>query len=121
MKLNPRVEPVSISEGTSNVDESTKYNPESMGSHRAHRSQLTDNTPTDNSSVPGLEGMDKVIDDNNDGQIEAEEIQATGNVIETKSGPTNRLEASSPFRKFECYYCKQLFPGQDELIAHFDG
>jgi hypothetical protein len=72
--------------------------------------------------VPGLEGTDEVIDNkNDDGQI-TEEIQATGNVIETESGPTNRLEASAQSPEFECYFegCRQRFSSQNELIAHMD-
>ncbi|MFY9870097.1 MAG: hypothetical protein WAK17_10295 [Candidatus Nitrosopolaris sp.] len=89
----------------------------SINKHKqAHRSQLTDNNPTDNSSVPG---MDEVIDEKNAGQI-TEEIQDTGNVIKTESGPTHPLEASPPSPQFQCYYCEQRFPGQSELIAHMD-
>ncbi|MFZ0513116.1 MAG: hypothetical protein WAM14_16015 [Candidatus Nitrosopolaris sp.] len=83
---------VSISNGANGVEKSTKEDPESIGSHRAHRSQLTDNIPTDNSSMPG---MDEVIDQKNAGQI-TEEIQDTGNVIKTESRATHPLEASLP-------------------------
>jgi hypothetical protein len=111
---------VSVPDGKSRAEGSTKKDPESIGSHRAHRSQLTDNNPTDNSSVPWLEGTDEVIDDkNDDGQI-TEEIQSTGNVIETESGPTNGLEEPPPSPQFECYYCKQCFPSNIERIAHMD-
>jgi hypothetical protein len=43
---------VSIPNAENGVEKSTKEDRESVASHRAHRSQLTDNTPTDNSSKP---------------------------------------------------------------------
>jgi hypothetical protein len=110
--------PVSVPDGKSRAEGSTKKDPESIGSHRAHRSQLTDNNPTDNYSVPG---MDEVIDEKNAGQI-TEEIQDTGNVIKTESRATHPLEASLPSPQFECYFegSGQRFSSRSELIAHMD-
>jgi hypothetical protein len=74
---------VSISEGTGTVENNTKQNPESLGSHRAHRSQPTDNIPTDYSSVPALEGVDEVVEEKDDGQSD----NKTQNSEDTEASP----------------------------------
>jgi hypothetical protein len=66
-----------------------------------------------------LEGMDEGTNKRGDSQI-ASEIRDTEDSIQPENSPTHLSEASPPSPQFECYYCKQRFPSQSELIAHMD-
>jgi hypothetical protein len=69
--------------------------------------------------VPGLEGVDEVIEEKDDGQSD-NETQDTEAIIKPENTPAHPIEASPPSPQFECYYCEQRFQSESELIAHMD-
>jgi hypothetical protein len=62
--------------------------------------------------------LPKVIREKYGGQID-KETQDNEDIIMPENSPTDPLEAFHR-PQFECCYCRQCLPSQNELVAHMD-